>query len=90
MAALTLHRPPWTPAAHARWPPAFCTAARAVLLAAARHGRTTQLEEKHGGGRRVEGSGNSANADLQLGALPEGALLCILATAAYPVSAWLG
>ena len=68
---------PWTPAQHSAFPAAFRAAARTLLLVAHR-GRSARSRNTRAG---------HAGAAL-LGALPPGALLHVLAQAAYPLSAW--
>ena len=69
---LVAQRPPWSPANHGSFPPAFRAAGRTLLLAA--HRSTAE----------VAGPGGGAS----LGALPQPLLHAILARAAYPLSAW--
>lgn len=68
-------REPWSPATHARFPPDFQAAVRALLLAAQR-----------GAGAAATGSNEGAG---RLAQLPPDVLQRIVGLAAYPLSAWV-
>lgn len=72
---------PWSPATHARFPPAFQAAARTLLLAAQR-GAALAATTSHAAAT------TSNVGTVGLSRLPPDALQRILGLAAYPLSAW--
>jgi hypothetical protein len=85
---------PWSPQQHARFPPAFRHAARALLLAAQRGGSSPAGQLGGAAARRQRRIPSyrlpSAAGTVGLAALPQELLLRIVGLAAYPRSSWGG
>ena len=89
---LAVQHPPWSPAEHRRFMPAFKQAARTLLLAAHRTGSVggsgSGSNSRSDGGLSGEGKAKPRSSQPLLAALPPDVLLRILGMAAYPLSAW--